>query len=278
MVAGRNILMSMGAAVVLAWAVPLAVHAAEGGPLEDAFYLGLGVFAFSSDTELRLDGDAGRGTDIDWERDLGVPDDEDSFRIDAFWRFADRHKIRAMYFDSKRGSSKALNREITIQDEVYPIDAVLEVSLETRILEIAYEYAFLKRDNYEIAGTAGIHLTELVPEATITGSVGGADVDVGQSGKADVEMPLPVLGLRGMWHLGRNFYLDAHAQYFYLSIDDSDGSIADLRAALSWNPSWFGVGVGYNQFVTRLDVDRDSFDGEMDWTYRGPQFFFIATF
>jgi hypothetical protein len=268
-VLGMGILMLLGS---------LDVAAAERGPLNDRFYVALGGYAFSADTELRLDGEGGRGTTVDWERDLGL-DDKDSFRLDAFWRFADRHKLRAIYFENRRSNSRTLTDDITIKGEVYPVNAVVEASAETRIIELAYEYAFLKRDNYELAATAGVHLTRLVPAIEITGSVGGTDVEVGQEGEAKVNMPLPVLGLRGMWNLGGDFYLDGYAQYFYLSFDGSEGSLSDLRLAVTWNPKpWFGLGVGYNQFDSDLDVDRDNFDGELDWTYRGPQVFFVTSF
>lgn len=257
----------------------LTAVAAEQGPLTSQFYVALGAYAFDADTKLRIDGAGGeRGTEIDWEEDLGL-NNRNSFRVDAFWRFAERHKIRAMYFQNTRSNSTPLERDLTIAGEDFPTDAVVRASIQTKILEVAYEYAFLKRDNYEVSATAGIHLTGLEPGLEITGSVGNANVDIGQSADADLNAPLPVFGLRGMWRIGGDFYLDVHAQYFYLAYGDSDGSLTDYRAAFTWNPrSWFGLGVGYNGFVSDLDVDEDDFEGKIDWKYRGPQVFLIATF
>ena len=31
--------------------------------------------------------------------------------------------------------------------------------------------------------------------------------------------PLPVLGLRGLWRLSNNFYVNAQVQYFYIEFD-----------------------------------------------------------
>lgn len=262
-------------ACLLSW-TPIAAGA-ERDPLNGSFYVAVGTFAFKADTELRIDGDAGQqGTVVDWERDLGLGD-RNSFRVDAFWRIADRHKLRAMYFENNRSASRTLERDISIDGGSFPADALVEVRLETRIIELAYEWAFLKRESYEVSATAGIHQTQLVPSLEIRAS--GDGVIVNQSAKAKLDAPLPVFGVRGMWHLGRNFYLDAHAQYFYLSFDGSDGALSDLRAAITWNPrNWFGVGLGYNRFATDVDVDRDNFEGKLDWTYQGPQAFFIATF
>lgn len=254
-------------------------HADEQGLLNDAFYVELGAYRFSASTELRIDGSAGMsGTSVDWERELGLSD-KNTFRIDSFWRFSPKHKIRAMYFSNTRGGEKALTRDIVVGDETFPVDAVIRSTNETRILELAYEYAFVRRDSYEVSATAGLHLTELGAGLSVTGSVNGANVDVGQSSNARLRAPLPVLGLRGLWQLSETIYVDAHAQYFYIAFDGLEGAILDYRAAITWQPgTWFGLGLGFNEFSTKLSVDRSRFDGHMEWTYNGPQLFVAATF
>ncbi len=253
--------------------------AEDDGALHDQFYVALGTFAFSADTELRLDGSLGQsGTDVDWERDLGLKD-KNSFRIDSFWRFAEHHKLRLMYFGNKRTSSKALARDLVIDGETYPVDAVVAASTDVRILELVYEYAFMRRESYELSATAGVHMTGMEPGLEITGSINNTPVDIGQAADAKLDAPLPVLGVRGLWQLSENFDLDAHAQYFFMSYDDFDGSIVDYRIALTWTPNaWAGIGIGYNSFSTRIDVGKDRFNGKLDWTYKGPQIFVSASF
>jgi hypothetical protein len=40
----------------------------------------------------------------------------------------------------------------------------------------------------------------------------------------------------------------------------------------------FGAGLGYNQFVTRVDVSGNRYDGSLKWTYGGPRIFVTASF
>ena len=69
------------------------------------------------------------------------------------------------------------------------------------------------------------------------------------------------------------------AQYFALSIDDIDGSLQDYRGLVTWQPrKWLGVGLGYNRFTLDVDVDKDDFNGSLDWTYSGPMIFYSASF
>jgi hypothetical protein len=85
--------------------------------------------------------------------------------------------------------------------------------------------------------------------------------------------------VRGLWALPHDFWIEASAQYFALSIDEYDGSLQDYRAVVIWQPKkWLGVGVGFNQFQVDVDVDADRFKGSLDWTYSGPMIFYSASF
>lgn len=141
------------------------------------------------------------------------------------------------------------------------------------IVELAYECTVLKRPTYEVAASLGVHYTARSAEliATLT-SAGAGSRTVG--GEAPVDAPLPVVGLRGLWHLGKNVYLDAQVQYFSLTVNDIAGSLSNQRAALIWQPtSRWGVGLGYDAFEVDVKLKDGDFRGTVDWAYRGPQIF-----
>jgi hypothetical protein len=87
-----------------------------------------------------------------------------------------------------------------------------------------------------------------------------------------------VLGLRGLWRLSDAFYISAQLQYFYLEFDPYSGSLIDLKASVVWQVAdHVGVGLGYNDFGFRFDIeDRGDFDGRLRWDYGGA--FAFATF
>jgi hypothetical protein len=258
---------------------PLAAFAEEApNLLEDSFYLGLGTYIVDTDTEVSLNGDAGEGSKVDWEQTFGSGD-VTRFRFDGQWRFADRHKARFMWFNSSRENSRTIDEDINWGDETFPVNARVRAEFSFDVYELAYEYAFLRRDNYEVSGSFGFHYTEL--ELTLSAkaetSGGTLDTDISESG--NVGAPLPVFGLRGTWALPYNFWIDASGQYFALSIDEYDGSLTDLRVALMWQPkTWLGLGIGYDRFAVDVDVEKDRFDGSLDWTYEGPMIFYSASF
>jgi hypothetical protein len=258
---------------------PMAALAEEApNLLTNPFYVALGTYIVETDTEVRLNGSSGEGTRVDWESTFGSGD-VTRFRLDGQWRFADRHKARFMWFDSSRDSSRTLEEEIDWGDETFPVNVRTRAEFSFSVYELAYEYAFLRRENYEVSGSFGLHYTELelALSAKVETSGGALQGDIKESG--DVGAPLPVIGLRGLWALPYNFWIDAQAQYFALSIDEYDGSLTDLRLMVSWQPkTWLGIGIGYNQFTVDVDVEKDRFDGSLDWTYKGPMIFYSASF
>lgn len=248
--------------------------------LTDPFQLSLGTFVLNSDTEVRFDGDTSIGTPVDWENTFGGGD-QTRFRIDGHWRFGDsgRHKARFMWFNASRDGSSTLDEEIEFGGEVFPVNVKVKSEFSFDIYELSYEYALLKREDYEVAASIGVHYTSLsaalsAKAATSNGTLAG---DIEREGNVDA--PLPVIGLRGLWALPHDFFVDAGAQFFALSIDEYDGNLQDYRVMVTWQPKkWLGIGLGYNRFSVDVDVDGDKFNGSLDWTYSGPLLSYSAVF
>lgn len=261
------------AAVLLTAVAP--AFADPGNPLNDRFNIQLGGFMLSTETTLRVDGEFDRGTEIDSERDLGLKD-SDRFRVDAYWRIAPKHKIRLMYFDTSNKAEKTLEREIEFNDDIYTIGLDVRAKTETQVTELAYEYTFLKRDTYDLSGSFGIH--NLKFQTSLGGELNGNPLPSLQN-TAEANGPLPVLGLHGVWRFNDQFYIDAMVQYFSISFDEYDGSVTDLTASAVWQFSkHVGVGAGWNNFTTRVDVDGDKFNGMLRWRYGGARIFVTASF
>jgi hypothetical protein len=267
------------AAALLACAALGTAHADDRNPLESRFIVDVGYFFMSTDTRVRVDGETTdtTGDDVNFDDTFGIGD-FDRFRAEASWRIAPRHVLRAMYFQNNRHGTRSIERDVEFQDETFPVGATVNASSELTIAQVSYDYAFLRRENYEIAGGIGIHYVDmdLKLDATVTaqGNQASRSLDAGASTAA----PLPVLGLRGVWRLADSFYIAGQIQYFYLEFDPYAGSLIDLKATAVWQVTdHVGVGLGYNDFGFRFDIkDRGDFDGRLRWDYGGAVVF--ATF
>jgi len=268
-----------GRAPVLALGLILA-GAVEAGPLDDTFDLSLGAFILSTKTTVRADGSPAPGapveigTPIDVERQLDISD-RASFRLDGYWRFLERHKLRVMYFDENRSGDKTITDEIVFRGQTYPVNTQISTRFDTVVAELAYEYAFLKGEHYELAGSIGIH--DLTFKLQLTAA--GQNVNAQQSARADVDGPLPVLGVHYVWEFYPRWSLDAMFQFFALKYQQYDGNLQDYNATVYYMP-WknFGFGVGWNEFRTSVNVDNASYDGNLAWRYGGVRLFFKASY
>jgi len=248
--------------------------------LTDSFQLALGTFSINSEPTVQLKGTTGAGDRVDFDEVLGGGD-ATRIRLDSHWRFgdSDRHKVKLIAFSLSRDNSRTLDEEIEWGGEVFPVNAKVKAEFNFDVIEAAYEYAFLHRDNYELSAAIGLHWTELDTSLSASAETSGGTLTGDISSSGSVDLPLPVIGLRGIWSLSNDFWLDATAQYFALSIDEYDGNLQDYRVLITWQPrKWLGVGIGYSQFSVDVDVDADKFDGSLDWTYRGPIIYYSASF
>lgn len=246
-------------------------------PIAQRWRFDVGAFLLDTDTSVRVDGASGtRGSDIDFKHDLGF-EDQDRLRVDGYWRFARRHKLRLMYFDDSGESDKVISRTLQFGEVTYPVNASLHAGVDTQILELAYEYSLWQTDSFDLAGTLGLHNLRVSSELNAAAAVTGANADLHSS--AEGNGPLPVIGMRFIWALNDRFYFDGLAQFFATEMDRYDGSLSDYKLGFVWQPlKNFGVGAGYNRFTARLDVSEEKFSGRLNFKYGGPLLFLSVAF
>lgn len=257
---------------IIASLLMTAVQAEERDPLDARLLVDVGWFFMSTDMRVRVDGETEEttGDDVDFDDTFGIGD-FDRFRAEVLWRISDRHGVRFMYFENNRDATRSIDRDVTFQDETFPVGATVNARSNLTVAQLGYEYAFMRRDTYELAAGIGIHYVDLALGLDATVTAQGSTVSESLDEEAATKAPLPVLGLRGTWSLPHNFYITGQIQYFYLEFDPYSGSLLDLKASAVWQMSdHVGIGLAYNDFAFRFDIeDRGEFDGRLRWDYGG---------
>ena len=142
----RGLLILAGAVVVLG-VVPGAQAQSS-----DRWGLDFGWFASSFNSQLRLDSEeAGTGTTIDMEDDLGLDSNRGDFRFQGYYRFNPRHRIQLGYTRWKRTAERVIDREIQWGDQIYEVDARVATDLQSDWYKLAYKYSFVNNDSVEWA-------------------------------------------------------------------------------------------------------------------------------
>ena len=278
-VACRSAAALLAAAMVSSLPLDVAQAKDDGLLADDTVNIALGTFILDNQLKARVDGSTQVGTEVDFGKTF-PNNNATRLRLDGFWRFADRHKLRFLWFDASNSGTRTIQQDIIWNGETYPIGASVTAKTKFSVYELGYEYAFLRRPTYEVSGTFGIHYTQFQSELAASFQSPGGGGTVNADNTAKVPLPLPVIGIRGLWNFSGNWWTEGSAQFFSANIDQYDGNLRDFRVTAFWQAphGGFQAGVGFDYFGVGLNVNKDRFKGSMKWSYSGPQLFVGWTF
>ncbi|MGB6378491.1 MAG: hypothetical protein WBG24_17395, partial [Syntrophobacteria bacterium] len=97
------------------------------GPGTDKWKFALGGYFPSIDTKLKIDGTQ-IGDELDLEG-LGFSDNDSLWRLDGYWRFAQKHRLAFGYYGFERDGSIGISEQIKIGDIVIPVNAFVSTEL-----------------------------------------------------------------------------------------------------------------------------------------------------
>lgn len=188
-----------------------AVAQQNGGPWEK-WSLGLGGFASTLGSDVRI-GKPGVGAEIDLDEALGMESSDTVFRIDAAYRFGSsrRHRLDFTWFDLSREATKTLTQDINIDGTTYPVGTTVDSEFDLAFYNVRYSYSFLQDDRVDLAGSVGLHVTDigLTVRAPVQGTAGDS-----------VTAPLPLIGARLDVALTEKWYARSSVEFLYLAIAD----------------------------------------------------------
>jgi len=237
--------------------------AAAQQPDDERFSLSLGVFITDRDTNTRIDAESGApGSDVDLEAELGLDSSDSVFRIDGYYKFNDRHRIDASWFDLSRSSTTEIDEEIVWNGTVYPINTTIESIFDLDIYKLAYTYSFLRREKGFLGASAGLYIADFATSLNAP--------NLGQREVGEATAPLPVFGLRGEYRFTDRWTFRASGEVFVFEYDNWDGSLYDLYAGIDYRfTDNFAVGAAINAVTFDIGVSENNFNGNVDWGYTG---------
>jgi hypothetical protein len=149
----------------------------------------------------------------------------------------------------------------------------LQTKLSLRSFGITYGYSFWHSETLEIAGTLGVHATDVSAEARVQTQTRHIIQTEDEAG------PIPTLGIDATWVVSRRFYLDGRAQYLKVNISNLDGSLGiyELDVLYRYRPN-VSFAVGYSDFTANITSTKSRKSGVFDFSTKGPEMFFRIAF
>lgn len=251
-------------------------------PGEERFTFGLGAARNSFSSKLRIDNQSqGQGSGVNLRDELGLEKEQSTYWVSAEWRFAPRHRIGINYSQFRLTGSGTAPREIQIGDEIYPAGSTVDTELKVRFVPITYSYSLVKRDHDELAATVGIYWSRVSVTAQGSTSLGGGDP--GTDVRADVSMPLPLIGLRYEHDFSQRWSAGLQGGVMKIKYDKDplnlDGEIWAVRPSAEYRFSrHMGLGLAVEAVQVDLKVKKSSFHGRVQYDYWAPQLYLKARF
>src|SRR5579862_5256686 len=268
--------------LLLSASLVVSVRAQADSPTEnllnDRFVIAFGGFVVSSSINGSLRGSANTSDqNVDFDKQFGTDADQTRWRGELLWRITPTQHVRFNYFSNDLRRTRPIDQNLAWGDYTFIAGGQVTAETKFRVYELAYEFAFLRRRNYEIVAIAGIHLDDLTlklsgdASLTVDTPTGPVEQAANFTTKSNsVSTPLPVFGFRGDWAVSSHVYLNASAEVFSFSYQGINGNWSDLQAGATWMFSQhFGVGLGYDRFATHADVGKGSFNGRLNFGYQG---------
>ena len=249
-------------------------------PLGDRAGLIVGSFFANLETTVRVDGTNGTlGTEISFERNLGLDDTKTRPVAQAFWRFRERHRLDFTYLNLDRSGDSVSSVDIRFGDQVFQANLPLQAFFDVEIFNIGYSYSILFDEKKD--WSVGLALSFQDLEVGLLGTV--IDQPLALSESDSVLAPLPTFTTRFSYALTPNWILDADAGYFTIGVDLGDGrldgTIVSVSAGLRWKPiERFSLSLVYKYFDVDADVEASRLNWAVDYRYHGPGVFIAAHF
>ena len=231
--------------------------------MEDKLLIEIGSLSTNADTVIRVDGSAGNlGTSIDFESDLGFETGKQINRINAQYRFTEKHSMKYAFFQLNRGANRIIDRNLVVGDTEYMVNADLTARFDYNLQSISYGYSLHSSEESRLDVLGGFYYIET--------DLSISEPSLGKSESVNGAGPLPLIGLNYERELNGPWNLGASATVFKLDIGDYDGTVIDSRIRVDYQFSdRFGLGLAYNWQRLNVGVSGSNANGDFDLTTNG---------
>ena len=267
--------------VLLAWSVSTyADDAVPNNPgLQSSVYLALGFFHPKTTTSAQLDSAThGIGTNIDFERALGMETQKGVPDFYARWRISDRWRFDAGYFELNRSGDKVIDREIQWGDQTYQVGAELKSKFDFSDFRMSGGYSLFRRPDKDVGVGFGFHVATYNTALSLAGT-GNLVGTVSSSEAKRVLAPLPVLTAYGNFALTDRWAVNVRVDRFALSYNGNSGNITGSAIDLRYQPfRHVGFGFAYRSLFLDATIARSASTVAFGQTFQGPLAYLSASF
>ena len=249
-------------AAVLAFGASARPAAAQSGTtqpnhLYDKFQFTLAGTAVVINSNIRVDGRNGNGTDLHAEEDLGLARTKFQPRFALRWRPGKRHELEMGYQFARRTGDKILTKDIDFGDSTFTAGLRVKSTYNSDQAFLVYRFALMAEERTQIGLALGVGPYFLKTGIDATGSISSGDQSqsASRSVSKSIVGPTGSLGLYGRFLAGDRWYIDGDLRYIKITIDRFDARVYAVNASGRYFVSpKVALEAGYGFDGVRVDV------------------------
>jgi hypothetical protein len=253
---------------------PAAAESTKKWMKKPAFAFKLGGFFPSLSMDIRVDPPGGgEGTDVSLDKDLGVAKSGSTIRLDGDIRIAKWFSVALNYYGFKRSAEKAVSKEITIGDTVYPVNQTIKTTLAPTFMNIDAKFYILHRERLDFGVYAGVYATHFK-----------LNFEAEEAGRQLLQIkklwaPIPSVGLHFWYQPIPKMLVYAKAGYFKYNTKRIDFDSATFNLNLEYYFYKFvGIGARYEYSDMKLNLSLAGYRGKLDYIISGIQAYLTLAF
>jgi hypothetical protein len=244
----------------------------EKKPLEERLTIRGGwAHVWGANTTVTVPGPNGIvGTSLNFSDTLGGNSTNDAFRVDALWRFNEKHAAQFAWYRVAFSGQNTLQDDISVGDALIKANASTNSSLSFNMYRAMYQYSFYRNDQVELAVVPGLYLakTNFMLAASGQVFVNGSSTSSGFSQtNENITLPLPSVGVLANYQISPKLLTQIRTDFFYLKIGNFEGSMMEFYAGLEYRLlKQFGLGAAYDRLVVNAQSNSSNgFTADMNW-------------
>lgn len=239
--------------------------------LQDRFYFAAGAFLPRSTTSVQVNSNTlGVGTDVEFEHSLGMQESKTVPDLYGRYRFGNRWRVEAEYFELNRNGQRTIDRDIQYGDKVFPVNAQVSSKFDFADVRISVGYSFFRTVDKEIGVGLGAHVASY--DVSLTANALGTEAK-------NVTAPLPVVTGYGQFALTERWAVGARLDWLSLSYDKYEGKIAAMGLDVLYQPfRHVGFGAGFRSLYIDAKVKNTDRTAQFRQTLQGPLAFVNVSF
>jgi hypothetical protein len=234
--------------------------------ISSKYSLQVGVFFPSKDFRIGVDGSlSGNDNEFDFNKSLNLDDSDNVFALEFKWRFGQKWSARFHYFATDRTDKAVLEEDIQWGDQTILAGSSVTAGANFDLTRVFFARSFDSRENIDFGIGLGVHWLEF-------GAFIKPDVmtNFGEVSSASVSGPLPNIGAWYYYSPSPKWFIGGRLDWLDASIDKYDGGIINAAAGVNYQLfKHFGIGLKYQLFRLKVDVDNDNWQGSAKFVYDG---------